>query len=726
VSPRAAPPDRLGVYVDARFGLAAEGTLTADIPFVRFANELGRHFAGVTFFGRRSTHGGHHDLRPVPWFVALPDYDRVSPAALVAAAAGTARAMWRGLRDVDAVLVFGPHPYAILLAAMAAARGRRVALGVRQDSRAYFAHRKGPTTTPWVGVAIRAMDRLFRITSHFVPAVVVGGDLARHYGDSANPPIVTVFSQLRTDQLIDGRKGSERESGALLTVGRIEPEKNPTLLVDAMVELQRRYPDRFHLRWIGSGRAEPEVRRLIAEKGLDGSVTLEGYQPFGDALVARYRAAAVFVHVSHTEGVPQVLFEALGSGATVVATDVGGVRRALDGGRAGYLVPPGDRDALVDAIVRADADRSGTRRRRGDELAAAATLDAAARTLADELVDRWRPRSRRMRLAGVAGRIGFGRVMYRVGRTDRLTVVAYHRIGEAAQVAPFDDGLRSATPSAFAWQMEWLADRFNVIGLNDVRAILCQGHPAPRLPALVTFDDGYRDNYEHALPVLARLGLPAVVFVATDAIDSRQPHWWDVLAASLRAAPSARLTLPLIGARDLRGPANRLAVHAELRAELKRVPADVRAEAVDALTAMFAPRRGWPDHMMTWDEARAMNDAGIAIEPHTRSHPILTTLSSAAVEAEVRGSTARIAAEIGTAASAFAYPNGDNDPQVRNAVQRCGVDLAFTLSPGPIAIDRARNARYAVPRIAIDASDTPAIFAMKVGGGLGIARRRPV
>ena len=138
----------------------------------------------------------------------------------------------------------------------------------------------------------------------------------------------------------------------LLAVGRIEPEKAPLLLVEAFAELERRRPGRFRLTWAGDGRLERDVRERVAALGLVDRVSLLGYVRVGPELVELYRRAGVFVHVAVTEGVPQAIVEALATGTPVVATDVGGVRAALAAGSAGMLVPAGDRDALVDAILR--------------------------------------------------------------------------------------------------------------------------------------------------------------------------------------------------------------------------------------------------------------------------------------------------------------------------------------------------------------------------------------
>src|ERR671934_31119 len=103
--------------------------------------------------------------------------------------------------------------------------------------------------------------------------------------------------------------------------------------LEALHRLDAEQPGRFRLTWAGRGDLEEEVRATASELGLDERLELAGYVPFGPRLLELYRSAHVFVHVSVTEGVPQVLVEALASGTVVVATEVGGVADLLDGGR---------------------------------------------------------------------------------------------------------------------------------------------------------------------------------------------------------------------------------------------------------------------------------------------------------------------------------------------------------------------------------------------------------
>jgi glycosyltransferase involved in cell wall biosynthesis len=164
----------------------------------------------------------------------------------------------------------------------------------------------------------------------------------------------------------------------LLTVGRVEPEKNPTLLLETMAELDHSAPGRYRLTWAGDGGLIEAMREHAAALGLSDQVRFVGYVPMGDGLRGLYAGAHMFVHVSLTEGMPQVLIEAAAAGLPIVATDVGGVAAGI-GREAALLVPPRDRAALVQAISRLDADAELRRR-----CAAAALRFARATTLETE------------------------------------------------------------------------------------------------------------------------------------------------------------------------------------------------------------------------------------------------------------------------------------------------------------------------------------------------------
>jgi glycosyltransferase involved in cell wall biosynthesis len=171
----------------------------------------------------------------------------------------------------------------------------------------------------------------------------------------------------------------------LLTVGRLETEKNPRLLVEALARLEAARPGRYRLTWVGRGPLERDVHALAEQLGVETRIDFRGYVPFGPELLALYRRAHIFAHVSLSEGMPMVLIEALASGTPLVATDVGGVRAAVADGSAALLVPADDLDALVGAVLTLtdDDERRDALVSRGLALARSLTLEAQARNVVD-------------------------------------------------------------------------------------------------------------------------------------------------------------------------------------------------------------------------------------------------------------------------------------------------------------------------------------------------------
>lgn len=384
---------RLGVYLDTAYRTdpAEPGrafTNSELLPFLRFVCEVGSHFRKLVLFGRRDpgSSGADHAVPGPVEIVSLPYYRSLTRALeVIRATPGTLRGMWRGLDRVDTVLVFGPYPFSLPLVLFALARGKRVVLGVRQDTMRYFRSRLPyPAAVP-VLAPLWGVDLAYRALSRRLPTAVVGEHLECQYGGPRDGLTALRVSLVRARDVV--REPPRQDwSGriSLLTVGRIEPEKNPLLLVDALAELERRQPGRFRLQWIGEGRLQDEVRQRAVERGAAEAIELSGFVPFGPDLLRSYRDSHLFVHVATTEGFGQVLAEAMASGLPIVATAVGGVPAALDGGRAGLLVPPLRRTALVEAIERMSADAKLRARlsARGLELARRHTLEAEAARLA--------------------------------------------------------------------------------------------------------------------------------------------------------------------------------------------------------------------------------------------------------------------------------------------------------------------------------------------------------
>jgi len=259
-------------------------------------------------------------------------------------------------------------------------------------------------------------------------------------------------------------------------------------------------------------------------------------------------------------------------------------------------------------------------------------------------------------------------------------VLTYHRIN--------DDGhpLFPAVPvQRFARQMEFVAAHFRVLPLAE----LVEGAAAGTLPvgALgISFDDGYRDNYAHAFPVLVRLRLPATVFLVSGSIESGSPPWHDhVFDAFLRTRAERFVTAGRSFPLDsLAG--RRRALETVLPGLKRRAPSE-RLEAVGRLRRELGVDGppGQAYDMLSWDQVREMAAGGIDVGAHTVSHSILTTLAPAEFDSEVADCKTTIEQRLGRCVPLFAYPNGgpgDFDEGAKAALRRIGFRAAFTALQG--------------------------------------------
>ncbi len=305
----------------------------------------------------------------------------------------------------------------------------------------------------------------------------------------------------------------------------------------------------------------------------------------------------------------------------------------------------------------------------------------------------------------------------------RLTVLAYHRIDDPN--SPDFDTFKpnvSATPSNFAAQMDYISRRFNVISIDEVVAWLRGQQALPPNPALITFDDGYRDNLDYALPVLQARNLPAVVFLATAYIGQASPFYWDLIAYCFHHTVQDGVDLPLGGRRQWDDEGSRTAVMMGWFDVLKKLPDDEKCSAVRQLPQALGvsiPESAFAGLTMTWDQVRTMVANRVDMGAHTQSHPILTRVSLEQVRTEVKGSKERIEAEINRPVTSFAYPNGlpaDFNPALQAMLPQVGIEAAFTLVPGPARLPEARREPMAIRRIFIGYKDTAPRFAAKVMG----------
>ena len=290
--------------------------------------------------------------------------------------------------------------------------------------------------------------------------------------------------------------------------------------------------------------------------------------------------------------------------------------------------------------------------------------------------------------AGVLSRTGMDRAVGTLaGSNHQAVVIGYHRV-----VEDFASAARTSIPSMLVSRqmlerhLDWIGRRFRFVSLDELGARLDGTDTSIAPIAAITFDDGYRDFYDHAFPVLKRKGIPAAVFIVTGLVGTTEIQVHDKLYLLLarRAARFAGLENFEHLLRDLGVPVQsvggagtyevtRTLIEMLSQEELRRVLAVLESESP-------IPESTWkPFYSMTWEMLASACRGGVTVGSHTRTHVLITNESAARTAAELRESRHEIEARLGTEARHFAYPSGQFNTRAVKAVADAGYRFAYTV-----------------------------------------------
>ena len=270
---------------------------------------------------------------------------------------------------------------------------------------------------------------------------------------------------------------------------------------------------------------------------------------------------------------------------------------------------------------------------------------------------------------------------FRWASSDQALILTYHRFGEREGGAPI-------SARAFAEQVKYLAAHYTLVPLSRLTGCLHKREALPR-PAAITIDDGYRDAYEIAFPILRKHCAPATVFAVTEFVEGTTWLWTDKARYLTEAAAPQAFEFEIGGGKlilKLNGDDSRATAARAVNAVLKLLPEEARDAAIERLAFSLGvrlPLRPPAEYgAIDWRQAREMADAGIEIGSHTLTHPILTGLSDERLREEVVQSRDRIQSAIRRKVETFCYPNGDYDMRAQCEVARAGYQLAVTTEVG--------------------------------------------
>ena len=329
---------------------------------------------------------------------------------------------------------------------------------------------------------------------------------------------------------------------------------------------------------------------------------------------------------------------------------------------------------------------------------------------------------RQLLLRGLASTGGL-RLLESTPAWSGLIVLNYHRIGVAGD-SLFDRALWSATQDDFDRQIEILKRSSDVIGLDELPDVVHRletGLAGSNRFAMVTFDDGYRDNFELAWPVLKSHGVPGVFFITTSFLDDGPLGWWDEVSWMVRSSTHDTIDATAWCGEQIAvdRPACDVAIQKLVRimymSDAER-SAEFLSFLADQTGSGRVPKTLTEDLWMTWDHVREMRRSGMSIGAHTVTHPVLATRTAEQQSFEICESKLRLEQELGEPVTALSYPVGRRDSfnqATRTALAHHGIEWAFSYYGGFLSRGKARREpvdRFDIPRVAVESDTTLADF----------------
>ena len=277
---------------------------------------------------------------------------------------------------------------------------------------------------------------------------------------------------------------------------------------------------------------------------------------------------------------------------------------------------------------------------------------------------------------------GLTTLLERMPAMRGLVVLNYHRIGEAS-ATPYDPGNFSGTADDLYEHIRLFRRRHTIVTLDEAIDLALARRPAASPAILITFDDGYRDNWSVALPVLESLNAPAAFFLVPAFLDGNTLPWWDVIAYVVKHSRRRRFTLtyPTRAKFDVEH-----GLEAVIRGVLRLYKSPATKDTGRFMQRLHeacdcGPPAPNPLLFLSWRQAQQLANRGIAVGSHTLTHQILSKLPGREQAREVLESRALLERRLGVAIRSLAYPVGQRhtfSPATKQALHHAGYAVGFS------------------------------------------------
>lgn len=331
--------------------------------------------------------------------------------------------------------------------------------------------------------------------------------------------------------------------------------------------------------------------------------------------------------------------------------------------------------------------------------------------------------NRRELATSLATRLGVLSLLERFSTRPMLLVLVYHRVMRVED-CEYDTDVVEATPDQFHDQMVMLRKRHSIADPEELIDLARNPSKIRHFRVAITFDDGYRDNYDNAFPILKSQGIRAAFFLPTYFVGTNHLPWWDRMAYAIRRCGKSAIELrrPTQTTRFEIDPNNPiLCVRKILKAYKKETDVTGFLEAVEEACGTALPTHASDRQFMSWTEAKEMQDAGMSMGSHTHSHNILGDLPRDVQEKECVKSR-DLLKEHGLDPKLFAYPVGNPQAFSETTIdcaKRAGYVCAFS-NYGGLNLPDDLNL-FDIKRFGMSTDQTAAHLRMR----LALANRRP-
>jgi len=281
---------------------------------------------------------------------------------------------------------------------------------------------------------------------------------------------------------------------------------------------------------------------------------------------------------------------------------------------------------------------------------------------------------------------------FRDRQHNGLLVLTYHRISDTSD---YEDSLK-VSKNIFEKQIQYLKNNYTILSGEELSDIIRNKKPFPDNSCLITFDDGWRDNYTNAYPILKKYKIPAIIFISTDFISTYNIFWHEQLQELLKNIPANTINKELdkllsdwpgdirkLISEALKQPNSKRQLKiSELISTLKLVDPEKIDELIIKLSKIYNQKLIDESLMLSWNEINEMSQNNICFGSHTKSHAILTQVSHNSVIKELKESKDIIENKLGKQVHYLSYPNGNYNKDILNVAKKNGYLAGFTCKTG--------------------------------------------